>query len=292
MVGVRGKTELEMPIDKETVSRLMHLTHVPNEAEREESLSHCHICLRRVQLTKEHIPPKKAYNSSSRLWDRLIFSNGKAKARSAHIRGGLWVETICADCNNSICSGYAKEYVKLVRQLVEKPTLFDPTGAARIVSVNLNTLLIAKEIATMILAAEQLSFAKHHAELRRFVLNANEKIRPPFQIYAFLVPEVPESGTVVRFHARVETYAPGYRFQGGEISCFPFGFVYASAIGRGYEPERMTDISNWFWEDPGASNLLRLFCRITGVDSIQSLLGAQRIRPQIDHISERFTNPS
>lgn len=279
-----------MAFDKKIGSRLIHLTHAPNEKEREESLSHCHICLRKGKLTREHIPPKNAYNSCNRLWERLLFTDGKAKSMKVQIRGGLWVQTLCDTCNNKVCSPYADEYVKFVKQMVEKPILFDKTGEARIISIRLNTLFIAKEIATIILATEQLSFANHHPELRRFVLNSNEKIHPPFTIYAFLVPELPESGTVVRFHSRVETYAPGYGFAGGEVSWFPFGFVYASKIGKGYEPGQMTDISNWFWENPTKSScdFLRLYCRVTGVDSIQSLLGTSRVSPQIDHIAERF----
>lgn len=279
-----------MAIDKETGSRLIHLTHVPDENEREKSLSHCHICLRKGKLSREHIPPKSAYNSCNRLWERLIFTENNAKSRQVQIRGGLWVKTLCATCNNNVCSPYADEYVKFVRQLVEKPILFDKTGEARLISIRLNTLFIAKEIATIILAIEQLSFAKHHPELRQFVLSPNKRIKPPFTIYAFLVPELPESGTVVRFHSRVETYAPGYGFAGGEVSWFPFGFVYANKIGKGYEPERMTDISNWFWEKitKNSNKFLHLYRRVTGVDSIQSLLGSPRIRPQIDHISERY----
>lgn len=279
-----------MSFDKEIASRAMHLFHVPDEKEREESLLHCHICLQRSKLTREHIPPKSAFNKYNRLWDRLIFSDGKVKSRPAQIRGGLWVKTVCANCNNSICSPYSNEYVELVRQLVEKPTLFDQTGEARIISINLNTLFIAKEIATMVLAIEQLSFARRRSDLRHFVLNPTARIDPPFRIYAFLVPEAQESGTVARIHARVDTYAPGYGFAGGEISWFPFGFVYAIKVGKGYMPDRLTDISNWFWEDhkKNRSTFLRLFCRVTGVDSIQSLLGEQRIRPQIDHISEQY----
>lgn len=245
-----------MSIDNDIGSKLMYLSHVPDQKEQEESLSHCHVCLRKTKLTKEHIPPKNAFNEYNRLWDRLVVSNDKVKSRKTNISGGLWVKTLCAKCNNSICSPYANEYVKFVRQLVEKPALFDLTGDARIMSINLNTLFIAKEIASMILAIEELRFAQHRRDFRQFVMNPTARINPPFKIYAFLVPQSPESSTVARFHARVETFAPGYGFAGGEVSWFPFGFVYAGKIGKGYRPERMTDISNWFWENPKRAEAL------------------------------------
>lgn len=278
-----------MGINSETGSRLIHLMHAPSQEERAQSLSHCHVCLRKTTLTKEHIPPKKAFNTCNRLWERLVFSGDSCSSRDACIRGGLWVKTLCESCNNALCSPYAEEYVKFTRNLVESPKLFDLSGQARLVSMREDTLLIAKEIATMILAVEQLHFSRHRVELRTFVQDRNSTIDPPFRIYAFLVPDVKKAGTVVRFHSRVDSYAPGFGFMGGEISWFPFGFVYASKIGKGYQPEKLTDISHWFSETPRkGSALLKFYCRVTGVDSIQSALGIKRIRPHIDHLSELF----
>jgi len=280
-----------MPFDRKEASKTIHLTHVPEDGEREESLSHCHVCMKKKPLTKEHIPPEKAFNNCNRLWDRLILVKDRISKRKTKIRGGLWVKTLCGHCNNSICSPYANEYIKLIKQLVEKPELFDVSGEARIFSVSVNPLFVAKEIATMILAVEQQSYAKHVPDLRKFVLNKRNKTIPPFKIYAFLVPDIEQSGTVLRFHARVDTYAPGYEFVGGEISWYPFGFVYASKIGKGYDIEKLTDITHWFSDDFSKSQrslMLKLHCRITGVDSIQSLLSGHRARPQIDYISERY----
>lgn len=281
-----------LPFDHKQASKTIHLTHVPKKGEREESLSHCHVCMEEKALTKEHIPPEKAFNNCNRLWDRIVLTQSKITKRRAQIRGGLWVKTLCGHCNNNVCSPYAKEYVNLVKQLVEKPKLFDVSGDARIFSVQINPLFVAKEIATMILAVEQLQYAKHVPILRKFVQDKNKKIVPPFKIYAFLVPDVEQAGTVLRFHGRVDTYAPGYEFVGGEISWYPFGFVYAYKIGKGYNIEKLTDITNWFSGDfskDHSSILLKLHCRITGVDSIQSLLTGNRTRPQIDYISERYS---
>ncbi|CAG0940665.1 hypothetical protein BROC_01120 [Candidatus Brocadiaceae bacterium] len=202
------------------------------------------------------------------------------------------MQTICGKCNNAICSTYAKEYVKLVKQLVEKPELFDSSGEARVFSVDINPLYVAKEIATMILAVEAVQYARHIPELRSFVLSRDSTFTPPFKLFAFLVPDVAEAGTVLRYHARVDTFAPGFRFAGGEISCYPFGFIYTSQIGKGYNLEKLTDITDWFSEKRMSKNrriMLRLHTRITGVDSIQSLLIEQRTKPQIDYLSEKYT---
>jgi hypothetical protein len=280
-----------MTFDQKEASKIMHLTHFPDAKEHEDSLTHCHICLEKGKLTKEHIPPKKAFNNYNRLWERLIHSKRRVSKRSAKIRGGLWVKSLCDNCNNSVCSPYANEYVKFVKQLVEKPELFDSSGEARVFSVDINPLYVAKEIATMILAVEPVKYARHVPELRYFVLNRNSIFIPPFKLFAFLVPDVMEAGTVLRYHARVDTFAPGFKFAGGEISWFPLGFIYASQIGKGYNLEKLTDITGWFSEkrlNKSTRTMIKLHSRITGVDSIQSLLGGQRTMPQIDYLSDKY----
>ena len=281
-----------MSFDRKEASKTMHLAHFPDEKERGENLSHCHICLKKCKLTKEHIPPKSAFNEYNRLWERLVHVGDKASKRMTHIKGGLWVKTICEKCNNETCSIYAKEYVKFVKQIVEKPELFDSSGEARIFGIDANHFYIAKEIVTMILAVEPVSYARHVPELRHFVLDKNFTLIPLFKLFAFLVPDRPEAGTILRYHARVDTYAPGFKFAGGEISWFPFGFVYASIIGKGYNLNKLKDITGWCSEKTNSKNsriMLALHPRITGVDSIQSLLYKHRTKPQIDHLSWKYT---
>lgn len=280
-----------MFFDKKEASKTMHLVHVPDAKEHEDSLTHCHVCLEKGKLTKEHIPPKKAFNQYNRLWERLVHSKEKVSKRLVSIKGGLWVKTLCDKCNTSVCSPYANEYVKFVKQIVEKPELFDNSGEARVFSVEINPLYVAKEIATMILAVEPVSYARYVPELRHFILNRNYTFIPPFKVFAFLVPDVVKAGTVLRYHARVDSFAPGFKFTGGEISWFPFGFVYASQIGKGYNLEKLTDITNWFSETRSmkkTQRMIKLHSRITGVDSIQSLLVGQRTVPQIDYLSEKY----
>jgi len=280
-----------MQINKNIASKIMALFHAPSSKERSESLSRCHICLLKEKLTREHIPPEKAFNDCTKLWDRLVLNSDSKTIGRVQIKGGLWVKTLCGKCNNDVCSPYAKEYVRFVKQLVESPKLFDGTSNGRIISVKANPLFLAKQIVTMILAIEDVQFAKHHPELRSFVMDPILTINPPFDFYAFLVPEVPEAGTVLRFHARVDTYAPGFGFAGGEISWFPFGIIYCSRIDSGYYVDKLTKINNWFSDKPPLSNssfVIKLYQRITGVDSIQCVLGQERVRPQIDRISEKY----
>ena len=112
------------------------------------------------------------------------------------------------------------------------------------VSVRCDTLMLAKEMATMILAIEPSGYGDHVPALRQFVRDRQVTFSPNFRVHAFLVPDLPNAGTITRFHARVHSFAPGYGFMGGEISFFPFGFVYACKCG--YAPEALTDVTHWF----------------------------------------------
>jgi hypothetical protein len=74
---------------------------------------------------------------------------------------------------------------------------------------------------------------------------------------------------------------------GGEISRFPFGFVYATKIGRGYDLHGLTDITDWFTsadKHDREGQVVSLHCRLTGVDSIQCGIGAERHSPQIHYV--------
>jgi hypothetical protein len=264
----------------------MHLLHIPDDADKKENTSKCHICLRQKPLTKEHIPPKSAYNCYNGLWEYLFTDEDRLVSRSQKIRGGFGVQTLCKDCNNTVCAPYANAYVKFVRHLVETPALVNPSGDARVISVRQNTLFIAKEIATMILAVQHLKFAELHEELRNFVLDRDAvMLTMPFDVLCFLVPKSSASGTVSPFHERVATFAPGFELSGAEISWYPFGFVYAATIGHRYRPERMTNVNHWFTQrQPRTPDTVKLFCHVTGIESINCALGNKRTNPQKDFL--------
>jgi hypothetical protein len=273
-------------LDPNQLAKIRYMTTAGGEPGIEDG--RCHICLNSVPLTREHVPPRSAFNDCDLLWERFSRSEvAKDSARYVTLKGGFWVNTICKTCNNGLCSPYANAYVKFVRHLGETPHLCDAGGRQRLVSVPCDTLLLAKEIATMILAVEPVTYANHNAALREFVLDREATFRPNFSVYAFLVPELRQAGTVTRFHGRLDTFAPGYGLMGGEISLFPFGLVYATQIGRGYDLSRLTDITRWFVNGDKRDRVdqsVSLSCRLTGVESIQCGVGRPRRHPQIDYV--------
>ena len=121
----------------------------------------------------------------------------------------------------------------------------------------------------MMLAAESFSFAVEQSELRRFVLDPARTLAPRFRILAFLVPDRPESGTLQRFHTRGDVFGRGLGLSAGEVSMYPFGFVFLSEAGYGYDFRRFTDVTDWFRRgspEDRRNIAVALHTRITGID--------------------------
>lgn len=271
-------------MNKPKIEDVAALFHYPSQEEQKKNLAYCHVCLSKTNLTKEHIPPQSAFNDAKRLWERLILipSKQSLKTKRDGKQNGFWVRTLCRKCNSEKGAPYAEEYVNFVKDLVASPQLFAPTNDAKLFNIKANTFYIAKEITMMILANEPLSFAEENEELRKFVLNKKAIVKPPFQILAFLVPDVPEAGTISQKHYRIDTMRRGFAFNGGEISLYPFGFVYADKIGEGYEIKSMTDITHWFTTS-ASFRVEKFYTRITGIDSLTSIHNKKRALPQINH---------
>lgn len=277
-----------MKLDRQKLAQVMYVAHLPTASDKAYDLSKCHICLEPGPLTKEHVPPRSAFNDCPKVWDKLITqSKPYASVQYQKFQKGNWVKTLCGHCNNVICNTYAKEYASFVKFLVEKPHIYDPNGEARWLVVEQDILFLAKQIAAMILAIEPLTFAEGHGELRNFVLDESATLDPQLMILAFIVPERKEAGTIARFHSRLDTYAPGYGLAGGEISMYPFGIVYASDMGQGYEPDKFTNIIDWFKTGDQDQRKGRPFCfytKLTGIDSMTAAFGGPRMHPQIDYL--------
>ncbi len=274
-------------MDRRALENLAYLANV-NYDDIEDG--RCHVCLG-YGLTDEHLPPAASGNSLNANWGILSDSQiPRTMSGFSKVRGGFRVESLCAKCNNGICSRYAQEYISFVRYLDESPRIFATDSRRQWISIPADTLLLAKQLATMILASEPLGYALHNPELRAFVLHPNRTYEPPFRVLAFRVPNRREAGTITRFHARADTFSKGYAFAGGEISYPPFGIVYTSQIGRGYDLSTFADITHWFRfgdEQDRHNQSISLGCRITGVDSIQTGLGRPRTMPQVDYVRPR-----
>ncbi|MFO1005925.1 MAG: hypothetical protein U0929_08200 [Planctomycetaceae bacterium] len=154
-----------------------------------------------------------------------------------------------------------------------------------------DTLMIAKQIAAMILAIESTSYAEGNGWLRRFVTDTCVTVNPRFRVLAFLVPNVSFAGTINRFDFRKDelTCQPDFECHAGEISFFPFGFVFAYDLGVGYATRRMTDITHWFRNDhlnDRRGQSITLHTRLAGIGSYYDCRGEPRHAAQVDYMGK------
>lgn len=264
----------------------MYLLHAP-----ERGTPGCHICLDKSRpLTKEHIPPRSAFNDDQRLIQRFMLSGEHTLAqRHRKYQGGFWARTICRICNNDITACYARHYVAFAKHVANMPTILDDGGFKRLVNVACDPLYVAKQISAMILAVEPFGVSRSIGKMRDFVLNERSILESDIRVYGFLVPDSATGGTITPHHARVDSFAPGTSFVGGEVSFFPFGFVYASEIGLAYKPAHLTDITHWFRHSDETDRRRTtggFYYRRTGVGSIQEGLGLPRVGAHVDVFSD------
>ena len=157
-------------MDADMLSRVLYVTSTDRPAHED---GRCHICLGRNRLTKEHVPPRCAFNNKNCYWERLMTPSGaNGSARRIRVRGGKTFKTICQTCNNGVCSTYANSYGKLISHLVKAPVIFDSVGILRAVRIPCDTLMLAKQIATMILTVEPIAFCELNSDFREFVLGS------------------------------------------------------------------------------------------------------------------------
>jgi len=84
----------------------------------------CWLCGTECELTKEHIPPKSAYNEHPRLLrkvDEHALENGWVNWNSGEVyERGIYRRSLCARCNNNYGSIYGEAYVNFVRKVADR----------------------------------------------------------------------------------------------------------------------------------------------------------------------------
>ncbi|HKU75814.1 MAG TPA: hypothetical protein VJR02_18030 [Pyrinomonadaceae bacterium] len=115
----------------------------------------CRICEKFTQLTKEHVPPKSAFN------DRSYLEYYSTEIREANLRqwqtrevnsSGLFVFSLCERCNNKSGRQYGGSYLDFVKDLVE---IASPDNAKKDVQLTLKRIFplrVVKQAVSMVLS--------------------------------------------------------------------------------------------------------------------------------------------
>lgn len=158
----------------------------------------CQLCLTEGPLSFEHVPPQAAINDQRMETGTIIHwlqrdASGPRLRRTIQ-QGGSGFHSLCSACNSRTGSWYASELTRWVHgALAALPglppiaemnrELNDHTVVLQIIGVR--PLAFIKQIATMLLAVNDVDFARRNTELREFVLDRN-RVGLPAEIQVYL----------------------------------------------------------------------------------------------------------
>jgi hypothetical protein len=228
----------------------------------------CKICGKYGKLSKEHIPPQKAFNKGNYFVETLDDHNSTPTAiwRKQKKQGGSFSYVLCEDCNNRTGGWYGAEYIKLAEHCFN---LTPPLNANQRIRVNLlrfYPLRAFKQALSIILASSDPdlnkltgvtaplvtntgkanvspnfnSVHKHLPEIQRLILNRELTGFPnSLQMYCYLTGG---GGGRSSGYAQVSSRSTGDTVIFSEFAWNPLGWVLAF---EGTPSAPLLDVTNW-----------------------------------------------
>ena len=148
----------------------------------------CHICGLETELSFEHIPPKKAFNNHAILYKSLaeLMAEDQGKESKGIIdQRGFGRHSLCSPCNNNTGKWYGMAFVQWACYGM------DILGLTRLepnlhYSLNIYPLRVIKQILSMFCSINNPYLTENYKDIRRFLLNKNEKYVPSgIRIYVY-----------------------------------------------------------------------------------------------------------
>jgi len=186
---------------------------------------YCHICGKYGFLSKEHVPPQKAFNDRRTIkiqFEKALTLGPDEISEGPKQRGGIYMYTLCSQCNNDTGTWYGYRFVDWCYQGMD--ILIKSRGKPTLVYLNkLYPLSILKQIITMFFSLNTAEFRKPNQELVKFVLNRDMRHLPPkyrFFVYYNIEGRLRYVGFGGVYNIRTRRFT-----MIGEISYPPYGYV-------------------------------------------------------------------
>lgn len=158
----------------------------------------CHLCNESKPMTQEHVPPSSAFNKGR--WieadarDALDLPPGQSP-RGRFRQGGIWLPTLCADCNSFTGREYGDHYrhwaqgcASVLGELADAD-IQSESPKPEIGIRNTNFRRVLKQVGSMFLSVNDLNFRESDigGELAAFVLlPAAEGLPEGLRVYTYL----------------------------------------------------------------------------------------------------------
>lgn len=203
-----------------------------------EKVGICVICGKYGQLTEEHVPPKRAFNTHRYHIYLLNDQDPFAKPiKEWHRQGGIRFMTLCPKCNNDTGSWYASAYIDwcyfgmdILRRSGGRPSLYYFN--------KIYPLRVLKQIIVMMFSVNSKVFRASNPYLEKFVLDKTQNHLPKeYSVYMYYNVEGRQ-----RYQGYTVSGSPGKISVLCEITFPPYGFVLTLQKSKCPDP-RLTDIS-------------------------------------------------
>jgi len=147
---------------------------------------HCHICGKFGALTKEHVPPQKAFNDKkiiSATSDKAEELRYDEKPEGMFLQGGVHFFSLCRTCNNAMGRWYGGEYVHFAKFAMYLGSLTQNNPPN--INVTGYPLRLIKQIVSMFFSINP-KLRLSNPELVNFVLDKEKKCLPEkIRIFGF-----------------------------------------------------------------------------------------------------------
>lgn len=213
----------------------------------------CHICGYERELTFEHIPPKRAFNSNpvaiQTLWGlSKQQERGLARALPLRMGKGMGKHSLCKECNERTADNYGAAFADWTVQALRYVDRVDGAGKFYL-PFEIEPLRVIKQIIVMCLATAEFNDPRLHETLRGLVLKPFERHIPPiYRFHVYLNPCSRDESRMVTNGGMVRM-GEGLKFWSlAEVAFPPMGYSWTitqQGIGSYPSDEGLCDVNHF-----------------------------------------------
>jgi hypothetical protein len=213
----------------------------------------CHICGEERELTFEHIPPRRAFNSKPVAIQTILglikqSERGLAQAPPLRLKRGMGKRSLCRRCNERTADHYGEAFADWTVQALRYVDRVDGAGKLY-VRFKIDPVRVIKQIIVMCLATAEFHDPRLHETLRGLVLKPFERHIPPiYRFHVYLNPCSPDESRMVTNGGMVRL-GEGLKFWSlAEVAFPPMGYSWTTTqqgIGSYPSDEGLCDVNHF-----------------------------------------------
>ena len=206
----------------------------------------CGICGKVKPLTREHMPPRAAFNQDRVLLAKIDKERSRAgvKWKGIEKAGGHFEYVLCEDCNGKTGRWYGTEYVPFIKQAALYAVSEYLNKKITVNFRHIFPLRVAKEALAIICSSCGPGVTKQDTELRKLILGEKQRGLPShLRLYAYLRGHKGGRSSGV---AGILNTQRGTSRVVAEFSWWPIGWLLTFQDEAGLNE---CDVTNWFQYD-------------------------------------------